>query len=54
VETSGGKLIGVAFKRSVIENVSIEMQQARSAVALINGELLAKHEARPAAAGGGD
>jgi hypothetical protein len=44
VETSGGRSLGVAFKRSVIENISIELHQARAAVALLNRTLLAVHE----------
>jgi len=55
IETSGGKLIGVAFKRSVVDNVPLELDQARQAVALLNNRLLLTHEgpqAVVAAAGG--
>jgi hypothetical protein len=48
VETDGGRIIGLAFKRSVIENVSIELDQARKAVEMLNGRLLAKREPRNA------
>lgn len=52
LETNGGKAIGVAFKRSVIENVSIDLDEAIEAVTLVNKRLLALHEGREVAAGG--
>lgn len=36
VETAGGMLFGLQFKRSVIENVAIDIQQAREAIRVIN------------------
>ncbi len=36
LETSGGMVLGLAFSRSVIENVSIDMEQALSAINVIN------------------
>jgi hypothetical protein len=36
LETSGGMVLGLAFSRSVIENVSIDMEQALNAIRTIN------------------
>jgi hypothetical protein len=36
VETGGSKEVGVSFKRSVIENVAVELPQAREVIELIN------------------
>ena len=40
VETSGGEVARMAFKRNVIENVTIGMEQALEAVAVLNGAIL--------------
>jgi hypothetical protein len=36
VETSGGMVVGLAFKRSVIENVAVDIAEVQRAIALIN------------------
>lgn len=36
VETSGGRMMGVAFKRSVIENTTVSFEQAQAVTATIN------------------
>jgi hypothetical protein len=41
VNCSGGQ-IGIAFKRSVIENVTVELAQALEAADLLNGQILAR------------
>lgn len=41
VETTGGNHRGLVFKRSVIENLSVDLPQAIRAVAVVNSRLLA-------------
>ena len=36
IETSGGMVLGLSFKRSVIENVSVDMEQALQAIMILN------------------
>ena len=40
VETSGGLLMGLAFKRSVIENVSVDIEQALKAIRIVNDNVV--------------
>ena len=40
IETKGGNIIGLSFKRSVIENVSVNIDQAKKAIKLINEKLI--------------
>jgi hypothetical protein len=41
VESSGGIMLGLAFKRSVIENVSVDMRQGMQAIDAINQRVMA-------------
>lgn len=40
VETAGGRLFGLAFKRSIIEGVAVDIDRARAAMALLNRNVL--------------
>lgn len=40
VETSGGMVLGLSFKRSVIENVSIDLEQALKAIQIVNQKVI--------------
>lgn len=40
IETSGGMVMGLTFKRSVIENVKVDIQKALSAIQLINRKVV--------------
>jgi len=40
VETNGGRLFGLAFKRSVLEGVPVDIDRARAAMALLNRNVL--------------
>lgn len=40
VETSGGLIMGLAFKRSVIENVSVDIEQALKAIRIVNDSVV--------------
>jgi hypothetical protein len=40
VETSGGMVMGLTFKRSVIENVPVDIQKALMAIQLINRKIV--------------
>ena len=40
LETSGGIVMGLSFKRSVIENVSIDMEQALKVIGIVNHEMI--------------
>ena len=39
-ETSGGMVMGLTFKRSVIENVAVDIQKARQAIEIINKNVI--------------
>ena len=41
IETSGGTMIGLAFKRSLIENVQVDIEEALRTINLINRAVLA-------------
>ena len=41
LETYGGMILGISFKRSVIENVSVDMEQALKAIEVINKRIIA-------------
>jgi hypothetical protein len=40
LETSGGMVMGLSFKRSVIENVSVDIEQALRAILLVNQKVI--------------
>jgi hypothetical protein len=40
VQTRGGLSLGLVFKRSVIENVAVDIEQARLAIGILNGLVL--------------
>ena len=40
IETSGGSVSGLSFKRSVIENVGVDIEQALKAASIINRKLI--------------
>ncbi len=40
IETSGGRSVGLIFKRSVIENVAVDIQKAQKAIKIINAKVL--------------
>jgi len=40
-ETSGGMVMGLIFKRSVIENVAVDIQKAIQAIEIINKNIIA-------------
>ena len=40
VETSGGMVLGLSFKRSVIENVSVDIEQALKAIRIVNQKVI--------------
>jgi hypothetical protein len=40
LETSGGMVLGLSFKRSVIENVSVDIEQALNAIRIINQKII--------------
>ena len=48
VETYGGTSVGLAFKRSVIENVSVDIDKALEAIRLINKKVLEAQGLKPA------
>jgi|SRR5579871_663079 len=43
VSAKGGVVLGISFKRSIVENVAVELQKAMAAVDLMNARILAKH-----------
>jgi hypothetical protein len=48
IETCGGTFMGLAFKRSVIENVSVDINKALEAIRLINKKVLEAQGLQPA------
>lgn len=40
IETSGGLMMGIAFKRSVIENVPVNMEQALKVIKIVNEQVV--------------
>jgi len=40
LETSGGMVLGLSFKRSVIENVSVDIEQALKAIRIVNQKVI--------------
>jgi len=40
IETKGSSFIGLSFKRSVIENVAVDIEQAKKAIKLVNDMLI--------------
>jgi hypothetical protein len=40
IETSGGMVLGLSFKQSVIENVSVDMEQALKAIRIVNQKVI--------------
>jgi hypothetical protein len=42
-ETSGGMVMGLTFKRSVIENVAVDIEKARQAIEIINKNVIKSH-----------
>lgn len=40
IETSGGLMMGIAFKRSVIENVPVNMEQALKVIIIVNEQVV--------------
>jgi hypothetical protein len=40
IETSGGMVLGLSFKRSVIENVSVDIEQALKAIGILNQKVI--------------
>lgn len=40
LETSGGMVLGLSFKRSVIENVRVDIDQALKAIHVVNGKVI--------------
>jgi hypothetical protein len=46
IETSGGMTLGLAFKRSVIENVSVDIQEALKAISIINENVVKSQTGR--------
>jgi len=40
IETSGGILLGLSFKRSVIENVGVDIEQALKAIMIVNRKVI--------------
>jgi hypothetical protein len=40
VETSGGIILGLSFKRSVIENVGVDIEQALKAIMIVNQKII--------------
>ena len=40
LETSGGMVLGLSFKRSVIENVPVDIEQALKAIHIVNGKVI--------------
>jgi len=40
IETKGSSFIGLSFKRSVIENVAVNIDEAKKAIKLVNGKLV--------------
>lgn len=48
IETNGGTCMGLTFKRSVMENVSVDIKKALEAIRLINKKILEAQGLRPA------
>ena len=40
LETSGGMVLGLSFKRSVIENVSVDLEQALKVIRIVNQKVI--------------
>lgn len=40
LETSGGTVLGLSFKRSVIENVPVDIEQALKAIGIVNQKVI--------------
>ena len=40
IETKGSSMMGLSFKRSVIENVAVNIEQAKKAIKLVNEKLI--------------
>jgi hypothetical protein len=40
IETTGGMIMGLTFKRSVIENVSVDIEKAMQAIGIINKKVM--------------
>ncbi len=40
IETSGGIIMGLSFKRSVIENVGVDIEQALKAIMIVNQKII--------------
>lgn len=40
IETSGGMVLGLSFKRSIVENVSVDLEQALKAIGIVNQKVL--------------
>lgn len=40
IETSGGLLMGLSFKRSLIENVDVDIEQALKAIMIVNSKIV--------------
>jgi hypothetical protein len=44
LETSEGMQLGLSFKRSIIENVTVDIEQARKVIMIINDNIIKQQE----------